>query len=269
MNRFEHDGISFHYVETGHGMPFVFQHGLGGDVSQPFGLFTPPDGIRMLAFDCRGHGRTRPLGDEEKVGIAAFADDLAAFLDHVGEDEVVVGGISMGAAVTLNFALRFADRLKGLVQSRPAWLAEPNRDNARRFSLITRFIRECGPVEGKQRFRDTDEYRNTEKESPDAANSLLGQFDYVHAEETAVKLERIPNDRPCASLDELRTIRVPTLVLANRQDPVHPFAFAKTIVSYIPDCEFHELTPKSVSVDQHAEDVQKFLGNFLTRRFIR
>ena len=62
----EHDGLSFHYLDKGSGTPFFFQHGLGGDVNQTFGLFQPPPGIRLISYDCRAHGETRPLGDPEK-----------------------------------------------------------------------------------------------------------------------------------------------------------------------------------------------------------
>ena len=103
MPIFYHDGLQFHYRETGRGIPFVFQHGLGADVNQPFGLFRPPSGFRLVTFDCRAHGQTVPLGDERKINIAVFADDLAALLDHLSIPSAVVGGISMGAAVALNF----------------------------------------------------------------------------------------------------------------------------------------------------------------------
>ena len=42
MPVFTHQGIRFHYVDTGgDGVPLVLQHGLGGDCSQPTGLFAP------------------------------------------------------------------------------------------------------------------------------------------------------------------------------------------------------------------------------------
>jgi pimeloyl-ACP methyl ester carboxylesterase len=54
MPVFERDGLAFHYLDEGDpsGRPFVFQHGLGGDVSQPAGVFSPPPGIRLLSLDC-------------------------------------------------------------------------------------------------------------------------------------------------------------------------------------------------------------------------
>jgi hypothetical protein len=43
MPAFERGGLAFNYVDDGDpsGRPFVFQHGLGGDVSQPAGVFPP------------------------------------------------------------------------------------------------------------------------------------------------------------------------------------------------------------------------------------
>ena len=43
---FERDGIRFHFRTAGDGIPFVYQHGLGADVNQPFKLFDPPEGFR-------------------------------------------------------------------------------------------------------------------------------------------------------------------------------------------------------------------------------
>ncbi|HLN31137.1 MAG TPA: alpha/beta hydrolase [Gemmataceae bacterium] len=267
MPSFQRDRLSFHYRDLGEGVPFVFQHGLGGDVQQPFGLFQPPHGFRLLAFDCRGHGETRPLGDPAKLGIASFADDLLALLDNLAIERVVVGGISLGAAVALNFALRFPERVLGIVLSRPAWLDGPMLDNARLYAQIARLIRERGARAGRKAFEESGEYRRVLEESPDAANSLLGQFDNPRAEETVAKLERVPQDAPCRSREEWKAIIVPTLVLANRRDPIHPFAFGEILANGIAGAEFRELTAKSVSKERHAADVQNFISAFLIRHF--
>ena len=107
------------------------------------------------------------------------------------------------------------------------------------------------------------------RESPESAASLLGQLDHPRAEETVVKLERIPVDAPLRDLREVERVGVPTLVLANRQDPIHPFAYGEALARTIPGSEFRELTPKSVSVERHAADVQRSLEEFLTRHFTR
>ena len=267
MAIFHHDGLNFHYRETGSGIPFVFQHGLGGDANQPFGLFRPPPGFRLITLDCRAHGHTVPLGDPDKVEVSAFADDLAALLDHLSIASVVVGGISMGAAVALDFALRYRNRVQGLVLSRLAWLDQPHPATRNTFLQVAKFIREHGALRGAQRFKETSEYLQCLRESPDAAASLLGQFVQPRAEETVVKLERIPQHIPAHTREDWASITVPTLVLANRDDPIHPFEFGETMARIIPGAEFRELTPKSVSVEAHGADVQRFVEAFLRSHF--
>lgn len=267
MPFFSHDGLNFRYSDTGNGIPFIFQHGLGGDVSQPFGLFTPPQGFRLLAFDCRGHGETRPLGDPETIGLASFADDLLVFMDHLQLPRAIVGGISMGSAVALNFTLRFPERVLGLILSRPAWLDGPMVQNARIYAQIAQLIRRYGPKRGVELFKESEDYIAMLRQSPDSANSLLGQFENPRAEETVVKLERIPNDSPNSDRQQWASIRVPTLVLANRQDPIHPFEYGEILARAIPGAEFKELTPKSVSQQRHTRDVQTFIEEFLRGRF--
>ncbi len=111
---FRHQGINIWYAEKGAGartrLAFVFQHGLGGDRRQPLELYAHRAGVHLIAMDCRGHGKTQPLGDPDLLRFATFADDVVALLDHLGVAEFVAGGISMGAGVALNLALRYPAR---------------------------------------------------------------------------------------------------------------------------------------------------------------
>ena len=66
MPEFSSAGLAFHFRESGSGPPFVFQHGLGGDVNQPFGLLDPLPGFRLISFDFRGHGLT-PTGGSDRI----------------------------------------------------------------------------------------------------------------------------------------------------------------------------------------------------------
>jgi pimeloyl-ACP methyl ester carboxylesterase len=267
MPTFDHDGLSFQYRDDGSGLPLVFQHGLGGDSSQPWGVYRPAAGIRLLSFDFRAHGHTHPVGDPEHLTISNFADDLIAFLIHLNIDRAVIGGISLGSAVAVNVALRHEARALGLVVSRPAWVDGPLPENVRLYAMIARLLRDLGPREGLERFLTTLEYRTIESHSPDCARSLIGQFEQPRAEECVTRLERLPGDRPCAHREEYGRIRVPTLILGNRQDPIHPWAFAETLAQLVPDATFREITPKSVSLEAHAADVQRSIDMFLTTHF--
>jgi pimeloyl-ACP methyl ester carboxylesterase len=263
MPYLERDGITFRYRDEGSGLPFVFQHGLGADVAQPFGLFQPPPGCRLLAMDFRAHGETRPLGDGEKLSIACFADDVIALLNALSIPRAIVGGVSLGAAVALNLVLRHADRVIALVLSRPAWLDGPNAHNVEIYSTIAALIRRYGGERGLELFRRSDLYLETEAISADAAASLAGQFTQPRASETVLKLERLPMDAPCRGLEALAAIEVRTLVLASRQDPIHPFEYGVHLARSIPRATFRELTPKAVSKERHVAEVQALLEEFV------
>ena len=267
MPFFTHDGIQFHYRDIGNGVPFVFQHGLGADTQQTFDLFRPPNGFRLLSFDCRGHGETRPMGPEEKISVAQSAEDLRAFLDHLQIERAIVGGISMGAAMALHFALTQPQRVRGLVLVRPAWLDQSRGDEMRVFMTIAKFIREHGAQIGAQKYQESAAYRQVLQVAPDNAASLLAQFTHPRAEETVAKLERIPAHVPAHSRADWKRIAVPTLVLSNRRDAIHPFEFGEVLAREIPGALFAEIAPKSAGVEQHTADVQRAVGNFLVRNF--
>jgi pimeloyl-ACP methyl ester carboxylesterase len=267
MPVFEHDCLGFYFRDVGHGLPFVFQHGLGGDVNQPLGLYRPVAGVRLIAFDVRGHGDTRPLGDPSKLTIATIADDLIGLMNHLGIERAIVGGISLGAAVAVNVALRYPERALGLVLVRPAWIDRPLPENVAIYTAIARLLRERGPQEGLAEFRSSPEYLAMERESPDCARSFIGQFEQPRAAECVARLERLIADSPCAERASYGNLKIPTLVLGNRQDPIHPWPLAEELSKLIPGAELYGLTPKSVSLDRHAADVQRAIDDFLTHHF--
>lgn len=269
MPVFEHDGLAFHYLDEGDrsGRPFVFQHGLGGDVSQPAGVFSPPEGFRMVSLDCRGHGETYPLGDVEKLSFSYFADDVVALMDHLGLDRAVVGGISMGAGVALNLASRYPERAEGLVLSRPAWLDSPMPRNLMAYPLIARLLKEHGAETGRELFEGTEEYAELERAAHGAGRSLASsQFGRGRAQEFAPVLEALAGDAPSRDRAQWREARVPTLVLASRQDPTHPHGYAEILARELP-ARLAELTSKTQSEERHAADTQAAIAGFLGRLF--
>ena len=66
----------------------------------------------ILTYDCRGHGRS---GREAGPFTAElFARDLAELLDHVGWQQVLVAGCSMGGCVAQAFAGKYGSRAAAL-----------------------------------------------------------------------------------------------------------------------------------------------------------
>jgi pimeloyl-ACP methyl ester carboxylesterase len=267
MPSFHHDNLEFQYLERGSGVPFFFQHGLGSESEKVFALVEVPPGFRLLGMDCRGHGKTAPLGEVEKLRFSAFADDVIALMDHLQVPCAIIGGTSMGAGVALNCALRYPQRVLGLILLRPAWLDAPNAANAKVFGLIAHMIRDQGPKAGLENFKKTDLYASISRESSDVADSLLSLFSDPRAVETVDRLERIPNDAPTHDRTAWRHISAPVLVLANHRDPIHPFEYGQVLAREIPGAQFEELTPKSVSLEQYTSELRRSLAQFLQVRF--
>lgn len=264
MGYFEHDELRFAYRDEGTGAPFVFQHGLGSDTRQPFEIAAALRGVRLLAMDCRAHGSTVPLGPPAKISLAQSADDLVALLDELETERAVIGGISMGAAIALAFVIRHPDRAVALVISRPAWLDQPAPPNLDQFSVIASLLREHGPEGGLSEFRRSAAYRQLERDHPASARSLSDQFVEPRAVEAIVRLERIPNDVPTSDRRDWTAIGVPTLVLGNRDDPIHPLAYAEELAGCIPGAALTELTPKAISPERHAADTSRAISDFLS-----
>jgi len=173
-----------------------------------------------------------------------------------------LGGISMGAAIALNLALRYPGRVRGLLLSRPAWLDGPMEARELYFEVAA-LIRSKGIEEGQGGFLASSSYARLRLESPDAANSLLGQFQAPRAKERVSRLEQMPRDTPHPDRKQWAAIRVPTLVLATDTDPVHPLHLARQLANAIPDAEFRQVTAKSIDAALHIREVQSVIGNWL------
>ncbi|WP_238335823.1 alpha/beta fold hydrolase [Serinicoccus kebangsaanensis] len=70
-------------------------------------------GVRLVAPDLRGRGRSRDL--PAPYGMPRHADDVAAALEHLGVRRTVVVGHSMGAFVALVLADRHPDLVRSLL----------------------------------------------------------------------------------------------------------------------------------------------------------
>jgi 3-oxoadipate enol-lactonase len=108
------DGCELYYEAHGHGPGLVLAHGLGGS-HLSWWQQVPHFRARYtcVVFDHRGFGLSRegPRGR----GPEAFADDLAALVDHLGLAEVRLVAQSMGGWTCLGYALRHPGRVRALV----------------------------------------------------------------------------------------------------------------------------------------------------------
>lgn len=259
------DGCLLAYEDTGEGMPVLWQHGLGADRTQPAEVFPAIPGsiagIRRLTLECRGHGIS-DLGDTSRLSIATFAADAVALLDHLRIREAIVGGISLGAALSMRLAARQSERVAGLILARPAWVVGPSATMAP-YLEIAALLEEFGARKGALRFEASASLAAVAAVSSDNAASLKGFFSRPNPPSTIALLSTIPADSPGIDAETIAGIRVPTLIIGSHHDYVHPLAYAERLQQLLPHATLQVITAKSINKDQYKLDFREALGRFL------
>lgn len=256
------DGCSLAYEVCGGGIPVLWQHGLGADRRQPAEVFPETPGIQRITFECRGHGESE-LGDPARLSIAQFAADAIQLLGHLKLDSVVVGGISLGAAIAMRVAAVFPGRVRALILARPAWVDDAAPSTMRPYLRIAELLRTFGQEEGLRRFEQSEVLAEVERISPDNAASLRSFFSRKGEESTVGLLSRIPKDGAGLSRAEIARIAAPTLVIANGQEYVHPLQYAEQLKDLIPGASLEVITSKTIDKELYQSEFRAALAGFL------
>jgi non-heme chloroperoxidase len=134
------DGGQLHAVAAGAGTPLVLTHGALLSLDAWALLWRPllAAGHRLIGYDLRGHGQST-LG-RSGFGVHAYAQDLAAVLDHfeirggvvVGHSTGGIGALAMAVTSPADAATRLAGQV--LISTTPQGLGDslPNRMLAHR-----------------------------------------------------------------------------------------------------------------------------------------
>ena len=246
----------------GAGVPFVFQHGLCGSAQQTAEACPSDPRIRLLTLECRGHGSS-PAGAVEGLSIATFADDLIALIESTALAPVVLGGISMGAAIALRVAVRRPELVRALVLARPAWVTAAAPANMQPNAEVGELLRN-GPAEpARQRFDQGTTAQRLALDAPDNLASLRGFFERAPQAVTAELLTRISADGPGVTDADVRALQMPALVIGSQSDAIHPLAHARTLAALLAQARFVEITPKSVSREAYLRDIHTALSTFI------
>lgn len=105
--------VDLYFEELGHRPALMLVHGFPFDHTTWNAVAANlKDSYRLILPDLRGFGSS-PLG-ESVSAMRLMAEDLAALLDRLGVEKVVLAGHSMGGYVGLAFAQAYPDRVAGL-----------------------------------------------------------------------------------------------------------------------------------------------------------
>jgi pimeloyl-ACP methyl ester carboxylesterase len=228
---FEHEGHRLAYTSYGDGpRTTVLLHGLllSQKMHRPLARALARKGNRVVTMDLLGHGRSDRPRDMTAYSMPFFGEQVIALLDHLGVDEAVLAGTSLGANTTLEAAAAHPDRVRGMVVEMPV-LDNALLGCAIAFTPLMVALTFGEPVmKGvswvtrrlpTSRVWGADVVLDTVRQQPGPSAAVLqGLF-----------FGRVAPHR-----DIRRTIAAPALVIGHDRDPVHPFSDSDALVSELP-----------------------------------
>jgi pimeloyl-ACP methyl ester carboxylesterase len=224
----------------------------------------------VVAPDQRGHGQSAKPADEAAYSFDAFATDLFGLLDALGWDEVVALGHSMGGMVVQTAILQSPHRFTGLVlmdtSHRSLRGADPGviqlavalaRDEGIEAVLTAQAaLAGQGPPAHERVLATVPGYREFGDRKMRASSAAM----------YAAMIQVITDaESPVDRLDDLRAVRVPTMVLVGEQDT--PFLRAsQRMADAIPGAELVVVPDAAHSPQFEAPDAWwAALSGFLAR----
>lgn len=99
--------VKLHVIDLGQGQPVVLIHGwpLNNAMYEYQYQYLVEKGFRVIGISLRGFGKSdRPYG---KYDFDTFSDDIKVVLEKLKIENAVLGGFSMGSAVTLHYVTKY------------------------------------------------------------------------------------------------------------------------------------------------------------------
>ncbi|MFN8041107.1 MAG: alpha/beta hydrolase [Acidimicrobiales bacterium] len=256
---FTFGGSQLVYEDHGSGdRVLVYVHGLLMDsgMNRPLARSLADRGHRVILLDVLGHGRSDKPLHASAYRMDAFGREVVALLDHLGIDRAVVGGISLGANVSLQVAVNAPERVQAMLLEMPVleW-AVPAAALLFTPLLLTMHYA-AGPAGWVMR-----QVGKLPASGNDPLDSAMALFTSSPEVIKAV-LHGILTGPVCPTAEERRAITAPTLVIAHRRDLIHPFGDAENLVAQLPDATLlpaTSLLELRITPDRLTGEIAEFL----------
>eukprot|EP00930_Biecheleria_cincta_P061629 TRINITY_DN4719_c0_g1_i2.p1 TRINITY_DN4719_c0_g1~~TRINITY_DN4719_c0_g1_i2.p1 ORF type:complete len:304 (-),score=29.65 TRINITY_DN4719_c0_g1_i2:76-987(-) len=234
------NGVELHYEdtcpETDASMPvLVFLHGaFGNSMSWWQNIPVFQDHFRCIAFDNRGFGRSP---DPSGEGLKHYINDLEAFIEHLKVDKVCLMAQSMGGRAALGYTCRKPERVIALVMA----------SNWGGFSWPEQELR-AKTIAPAETFEPT-QIRGLSLRFQEKNRSLTYIFKQIGSAFSPGPKPALGGPTPGGpTLKEVRSLRVPVLVISGQVDSVFPASMLKEFAAQLPKSEYVEVAGAGHSV---------------------
>ena len=228
--------ITLEYEDTGSreqttGDPLLLVHGHPFDRSmwRPQLAWANRHGRRVIAPDLRGYGASTVVPGTTTLDV--FARDLAALLGHLGIGRCVLGGLSMGGQIVMEFLRLFPERISALLLADTSCAPETPGGRAARYAMAERLLAEGMAGYATEALPRMMAPHNVES-LPGVARHVLGMMRATPPEGAAAALRGRAVRPDYAPV--LRRAAVPTLVLVGQDDEFTSVADARRLHELIP-----------------------------------
>lgn len=234
VQRLTVNGVN-HAVEVrGDGPAVLFLHGYPLDRTIWRDQMDELKEFRRIAPDLRGMGQS----DAPDLGysMATYAADIAALLDALGIDEVILCGLSMGGYVALEFLRQWRPRVRGLVlMDTKATADSPEGRSAR--DAAAAMARERGAAAVAESMLPKMLAPSTLSRRPDIADRVRTMMAATPVAGMVGALSAMRDRTESESL--LPTLAgLPTLVMVGEVDAIIPPGQARAMAEVIPGAHF-------------------------------
>jgi len=231
-----------HHDEQGTAM---FLHGAAGSSAIWPETFYSLPGMRVIALDLPGHGRSSPPG---RRSIEHYVKSVTEFISAMQLRDVVLVGHSMGSAIALAVAARSSVEIRGL-----ALIGAASRMPVNNSALIAAanasddladFIADNGLGTSSATLSDRI------RQEVHATDALTAYGDFLACDRFDIR-------------STLATITTPTLIIAGEADRMTPFRFSESLAAGLPNAQLVSLPETGhFAMLEQTEIVKDLIANF-------
>ena len=227
---FRYNGQRIAYADNGEGeRTLLLVHGLlmNRHMYDQLAPEMASRGIRVITIDLLGHGASDMPFDMRAYSMSAFADQVAALIDHLKLDRPVVGGTSLGANVALELATRHPKAARGL------FIEMPVLDNALVAAGMIFLPMLIALRLGRLPLTGLAAFMNRIPRTHYLVDILL-DWTRRPPEASRAVLEGLLFGRVAPPREERQLIGTPALVIGHPADPLHPFSDSDMLLEELP-----------------------------------
>jgi pimeloyl-ACP methyl ester carboxylesterase len=223
---FRHNGYRLVYDEYGSGpRALVLLPGLllNRKMHAPLAEALAAHGNHVYVLDFLGHGDSDRPRDLTLYTMPLMGDQVIAMLDHLELEELVLGGTSLGANVSLDVMTRAPERLRGAIIEMPV-LDNALLGCALAFTPLLVYLTFGSPI--------AKTVARVARRIPRGAHNLVDSgLDWISQDPgpSASVIQGLFFGRTAPPRSERVEITTPSLVIGHPRDPIHPFSDADAL----------------------------------------